>query len=90
MCLVPVNSFCERADTKPRKTPTWFALDASRPLFAFAGIWTTWRGVRGPKSVELWDRLVRMQGIGRLAQQAACFRRSSLHQDLSPAVGKGE
>ena len=49
-CLVPVNSFCEWAGTKPRKTPTWFALDKDRPLFAFAGIWTPWRGVRGPKA----------------------------------------
>ena len=38
------------ADTKPKKTPTWFALDVSRPLFAFAGIWTPWRGVRGTKA----------------------------------------
>ena len=49
-CLVPVNSFCEWADTKPKKTPTWFALSDGRPLFAFAGIFTTWRGIRGPKS----------------------------------------
>lgn len=48
--LVPVTSFCEWADTKPRKTPTWFALDESRPVFAFAGIWTSWSGTRGPKS----------------------------------------
>jgi putative SOS response-associated peptidase YedK len=45
-CLVPVTSFCEWEDTKPRKTPVWFALREDRPLFAFAGIWTTWRGVR--------------------------------------------
>jgi putative SOS response-associated peptidase YedK len=25
-CVVPATSFCEYADTKPRKTPTWFAL----------------------------------------------------------------
>ena len=49
-CLVPVNSFCEWADTKPKKTPTCFALADDRPLFAFAGIWTTWRGVHGPKT----------------------------------------
>jgi putative SOS response-associated peptidase YedK len=49
-CLVPVTSFCEYEDTKPRKTPTWFALDESRPLFAFAGIWTTWTGTRGTKA----------------------------------------
>jgi putative SOS response-associated peptidase YedK len=27
----------------------WFALSEDRPLFAFAGLWTRWRGVRGPK-----------------------------------------
>jgi putative SOS response-associated peptidase YedK len=49
-CLVPFNSFCEYADTKPRKTPTWFALDEDRPLAFFAGIWTRWHGKRGIKS----------------------------------------
>ena len=49
-CLVPFTSFCEYADTKPRKTPTWFAGDESRPLLAFAGIWTTWRGTSGTKA----------------------------------------
>ena len=34
-CLVPATSFCEYADTKPRKTPIWFALNEDRPLFAF-------------------------------------------------------
>ena len=37
-CLVPVTSFCEYADAKPRKTLTWFALDESRPVFCFAGL----------------------------------------------------
>jgi putative SOS response-associated peptidase YedK len=49
-CLVPVSSFSEYADTKPKKTPTWFALDEDRPLFAFAGIWRPWTGVRGTKA----------------------------------------
>jgi putative SOS response-associated peptidase YedK len=48
-----VTSFCEYADTKPRKTPKWFALSEDRPLFAFAGLWTSWRGVRGPKSAPV-------------------------------------
>ncbi len=52
-CLVPATSFCEWADTKPRKTPTWFALDDTRPLFAFAGVWTDWQGTRGPKSAPV-------------------------------------
>jgi hypothetical protein len=37
------------ADTKPRKTPTWFVLNEERPLYAFAGLRTPWRGVRSPK-----------------------------------------
>lgn len=49
-CLVPVSSFCEYADTRPRKTPTWFALGEERPVFAFAGIWRPWTGVRGTKT----------------------------------------
>lgn len=49
-CVVPWSSFCEYADTKPRKTPTWFSLDDSRPLAFFAGIWTSWHGTRGTKA----------------------------------------
>ena len=30
-CVVPATSFCEYADTKPRKTPKWFALSEDRP-----------------------------------------------------------
>jgi putative SOS response-associated peptidase YedK len=52
-CVVPANSCCEYADTKPRKTPTWFALNEDRPLFAFAGLWTRWHGLRGPKSAPV-------------------------------------
>ncbi|AWN51117.1 DUF159 family protein [Methylobacterium sp. 17Sr1-1] len=52
-CLVPVTSFSEYADTKPRKTQVWFALDETRSLFAFAGIWRPWTGLRGPKRDEL-------------------------------------
>ena len=52
-CIVPATSFCEYLDTKPRKTPIWFALGEDRSLFAFAGLWTPWRGVRGPKSAPV-------------------------------------
>jgi len=54
---VPATSFCEYEDTKPRKTPTWFALAEDRPLFAFAGLWASWRGVRGPKSAPVEGEL---------------------------------
>jgi putative SOS response-associated peptidase YedK len=49
-CLVPATSFCEWENTAPRKTPTWFALSPERPVFAFAGIWRSWTGIR--KGVE--------------------------------------
>ena len=53
-CLVPANSFAEYApepnpETK-KKDVVWFALAEERPLFAFAGIWTTFNGDRGTKS----------------------------------------
>jgi putative SOS response-associated peptidase YedK len=58
-CVVPWTSFCEYENTKPKKTPTWFAFDESRPLAFFAGMSTKWHGRRGPKSnpVEGMHRL---------------------------------
>ncbi len=45
-CLVPATSFCEPHDGVRPATWHWFALasDEPRPLFAFAGLWTRWRG----------------------------------------------
>jgi putative SOS response-associated peptidase YedK len=53
-CLVPFNSFAEYApeanpETK-KKDIVWFALNDDRPLAAFAGIWTEFKGDRGTKS----------------------------------------
>jgi putative SOS response-associated peptidase YedK len=53
-CLVPVSSFSEYAPepdpiTK-RKDVVWFALDESKPLFAFKGIWTAFWGDCGTKA----------------------------------------
>ena len=53
-CLVPFNSFAEYAsepnlETK-KKDVVWFALNEERPLAAFAGIWTEFKGDRGTKS----------------------------------------
>jgi hypothetical protein len=45
-CLVPATSFCEYSGDQP-KVPHWFALNADRPPFAFAGIWRPWTGLRG-------------------------------------------
>ena len=53
-CLVPFNSFAEYApepnpETK-KKDVVWFAHGDDRPLSAFAGIWTEFKGERGTKS----------------------------------------
>jgi putative SOS response-associated peptidase YedK len=48
-CLVPLTSFCEYTDERP-KVPHWFALIDERPLAAFAGIWRPWTGTRGTKA----------------------------------------
>ncbi len=48
-CLVPVTSFCEYDWRSGKAVPTWFALDESRQLFFFAGIWRPWTGTRGTK-----------------------------------------
>jgi putative SOS response-associated peptidase YedK len=63
-CLVPATSFSEyddkpnarslrNSDGSPhpmagKKDVVWFALDKSRPLFSFAGIWTDWEGAAAP------------------------------------------
>jgi len=44
-CVVPATSFCEYTDAAP-KVAHWFALDETRPLFCFAGVWRPWSGVR--------------------------------------------
>ena len=48
LCLVPVPWVSARPDGKANASRVWFTLDASLPLFAFAGIWRPWFGVRGP------------------------------------------
>lgn len=52
-CVVPFTSFAEPSPHENDKDPDtgrhrnfWFALDSSRPLAVFAGLWTPWRGAR--------------------------------------------
>jgi putative SOS response-associated peptidase YedK len=55
--LAPSNEACAsyprskwaHPETK-KKDVVWFALNEDRPLFAFAGIWTEFKGDRGTKS----------------------------------------
>ncbi len=44
-CLVPASSYCEPKGEKPA-TWHWFAIDGddTRPVFAFPGVWTRYRG----------------------------------------------
>jgi putative SOS response-associated peptidase YedK len=52
-CVVPFNSFSENgALPDGSHPPVWFALDESRPLAFFAGIWTRWTSVRKVKEGE--------------------------------------
>jgi putative SOS response-associated peptidase YedK len=49
-CVVPFNSFSEF--NKAEGGDIWFALDETRPLACFAGIWTKWTSVRKVKEGE--------------------------------------
>lgn len=47
-------SFSEyEAAAKAKKVPTWFAIDESRPLACFAGIWTNRSSVRKANEGEV-------------------------------------
>lgn len=53
-CIVPWTSFSEYETAEDgKKRPVWFAFDESRPLAAFAGIWTRWTSVRKAKEGEV-------------------------------------
>lgn len=54
-CVVPFTSFSEF--NKAAGGDIWFALDASRPLAVFAGIWTNWTSVRKIKEGETTNDL---------------------------------
>jgi putative SOS response-associated peptidase YedK len=49
-CVVPFTSFSEF--NKAEGGDIWFALDETRPLAVFAGIWTNWTCVRKVKEGE--------------------------------------
>ena len=54
-CVVPFTSFSEF--NKTAGGDIWFAFDESRPLAAFAGIWTNWTSVRKVKEGETTNGL---------------------------------
>ncbi len=77
-CIVPATSFCEYGRSIPYGTPVWFALAEDRPLFAFAGLWTHWRGLRGPESA-------RVDG----AHEVFCFLATEANATVAPIHPKG-
>jgi putative SOS response-associated peptidase YedK len=54
-CVVPFTSFSEL--NKAKGGDVWFALDESRPLAFFAGIWANWTSVRKVKEGETTNDL---------------------------------
>jgi hypothetical protein len=50
---VPFTSFSEYDTIDGQKVPVWLAPDESRPLLAFAGLWTNWTSVRKVKEGEV-------------------------------------
>ncbi|MGY4510306.1 putative SOS response-associated peptidase YedK [Bradyrhizobium sp. USDA 3650] len=54
-CVVPLNSFSEFNTAEGGDI--WFALDESRPLACFAGIWANWTSVRKVKEGETTNDL---------------------------------
>jgi putative SOS response-associated peptidase YedK len=57
-CVVPFTSFAENEKLPDgSRPPVWFALDETRPLALFAGIWTRWTSVRKVKEGETTNDL---------------------------------
>jgi putative SOS response-associated peptidase YedK len=54
-CVVPFTSFSEF--NKEAGGDIWFALDETRPLACFAGLWTNWTSVRKLKEGETTNDL---------------------------------
>jgi len=57
-CVAPFTSFSEN-EVLPdgSRPPVWFALDETRPLAFFAGVWTRWTSVRKVKEGETTNDL---------------------------------
>ena len=54
---MPLTNFSEYESTEDGKAPVWFALEESRPLMFFPGLWTEWTSVRKMKEGETTNDL---------------------------------
>ena len=91
-CSSPRTAALSRPTASP--STRWFALNDERPLFAFAGIWTTFNGDRGTKSKPI-PRPHQVYGFLTTAPNAVV---EPIHPKAMPilttddarAVGRGE
>ncbi len=73
---MPFNSFAEYDTIDGKKVPVWFAIDESRPLLCFAGLWTNWTSVRKVREGEITADIFAMltteanAEVGRVHQKA--------------------
>ncbi|MFP5248260.1 MAG: SOS response-associated peptidase [Acidobacteriota bacterium] len=80
-CLVPFNSFAEPENGPPgARAPVWFALDDSRPLTCFAGIWCRWTSVRKIKEGETTNDIFAFLTINPNAEVGA------IHPQAMPVI----
>ena len=72
-CAVPFTSFSEPDPGPPgHRPPVWFALDESRPLAFFAGLWVShWKSVRKVKEGETVNDLFAILTCAPNAEVAA-------------------
>lgn len=77
-CLVPFTSFSEF--NEDAGGDIWFALDASRPLACFAGIWTNWTSVRKVREGQTTNDL-----YGFLTTDANEFMKP-IHRTAMPVI----
>jgi hypothetical protein len=83
---VPLSSFSEF--NKEAGGDIWFALDESRPLAVFAGMWTTWTSVREVKEGETTNDLygLRLFTIVPYARGAISYAGDGGSLDAEPMV----
>jgi putative SOS response-associated peptidase YedK len=77
-CIVPFNSFSEF--NKVEGGDIWFALDESRPLACFAGIWTNWTSVRKIREGETTNDLYAFLTTGANSEVGA------IHPNAMPVI----
>jgi putative SOS response-associated peptidase YedK len=71
--VVPFNSFSEFNEAEGGDI--WFALDETRPLACFAGIWTNWTSVRKIKEGETTNDIFASSRRSRTPRSAPSIRK---------------